>query len=732
MPGAPPPFRRRLRAARCALCGALGLAAIAGAARPAAAQIVAGAPVGEGAVGVGDGTARNGFVTDAPGSGSPFGPFVRLDTLGGIRTRLDRDGGRYRSEIALARVFAAGPWRLFADIRGASDAFEGFQRRLSFRDELGHRIAATRPLTARTRIGVASAGEVFAQSRVVSQTLHATLDARPGADLALRAALGGALDARPGARTGGLSPDGSLAAAPLRRDAGPAVRLDARFARDTPGGALVAAATADGAACGPRRRADLRAVAEGHIGGADDARPRLDGRLRIARVRRDAYQAASFLNRDGTMPAAAASEAVEATTADTLDAAAAAALPLARGLRLDLDAAAAFVARRVRVDGAAPGVLVFDTDVSGERLDGGAFVTWMPGAGRPSSDVRRLSSQTEARVGGRVAAGRERRLLANAADLPPDQATQKSDLLEQADFDRGDLAVEARVRHVRRRLTLTADAQQSIARLDTPERNADDRDEARTAVAAVADVRLREGLSVGAEVVGSGVHTVYLKAARSAESQQQRVVRLRPYLDVATARTRLRLTTEVRAAYTRDDVRLTSADPSDASAREWRLESHLWHALSDRTRLSATATASDLRLGRLVPDRFAEVPTDTVRTLALDVSAESGRRVRAAFGVRVFARSDFDRSVALRVGTGDAAETVVLPGRNLLAKIGPTTRLDIPLPSVRALLRLDGWWAWQRTWTALDGGLDAPVRAAARRGTTRLLPLVRLDTVWRW
>ncbi len=719
MAGASPLLRRR--AARCAVCVALALAA---GVRPAAAQIVA--PVGDGTVGVG--AVVDGFLID-----TPFGPFVRTDTLGGIRTRLDRDGGRYRSEIALARVFAVGSWRFFADVRGASDAFEGFQRRLSFRDELGHRVAATRPLTARTRIGIASAGEVFAQSRVVSQTLHATLDARPSADLALRAALGGALDARPGARTGGLSPDGSLAAAPLRRDAGPAARLDARFARATSGGALDIAALADGASLGPRRRADLRAVAEGHIGGTDDARPRLDGRLRIARVRRDAYQAASFLNRDGVAPAAA-SEAVEATTADTLDAAAAAALPLARSLRLDLDASAAFVARRVRVDGAAPGVLVFDTDVGGERLDGGAFVTWMPDptTGRRSSVVRRPSSRTEARVGGRVAAGRERRLLANAAELPPDQATQKSDLLEQADFDRGDLSVEARVRHLRRRLTLTADAQQSIARLDTPERNADDRDEARTAVAAVADVRLRAGLSVGAEVVGSGVHTVYLKAARSAESQQQRVVRLRPYLDIATVRTRLRLTTEVRAAYTRDDVRLTSADASDASAREWRLEGELWHALSERTRIAATVTASDLRLGRLVPDRFAEVPTDTVRTLALDLSAESGRRIRAAFGVRVFARSDFDRNVALRVGSGDDAASLVLPGRNLLAKIGPTTRLDIPLTSVHARLRLDGWWAWQRTWAGLDGVLDAPVRAAARRGTTRLLPLVRLDTVWRW
>ena len=97
--------------------------------------------------------------------------------------------------------------------------------------------------------------------------------------------------------------------------------------------------------------------------------------------------------------------------------------------------------------------------------------------------------------------------------------------------------------------------------------------------------------------------------------------------------------------------------------------------------------------------------------------------------MRAFARSDFDRAIGL---APDSVTRVTLPGRQRLAKFGPTMRLDVPLPSVRARVALTGWWAWQRTWASLDGPLDPGVRAAARRGTTRFLPTLRLDTVWQW
>ena len=94
----------------------------------------------------------------------------------------------------------------------------------------------------------------------------------------------------------------------------------------------------------------------------------------------------------------------------------------------------------------------------------------------------------------------------------------------------------------------------------------------------------------------------------------------------------------------------------------------------------------------------------------------------------MFARSDFDRAVFVATADGPVSR----PGRNRLAKVGPTMRLLVPIPSTRARVALDGWWAWQRTWAAFDGPLDPAVRAAARRGTTRFLPMLRLDSVWRW
>ncbi len=274
-------------------------------------------------------------------------------------------------------------------------------------------------------------------------------------------------------------------------------------------------------------------------------------------------------------------------------------------------------------------------------------------------------------------------------------------------------------------------------RLDTPDANADDRDEAFASGRLGAEWRVSPRLVVDVQAFGSDYHTVYLRAARSGENSRQRALRLRPGATwTPRVGTRARLEGEVRATYTRDDFRLPGRPPSDQSAREQRLNLDAEHAFAPTLRLYATATASDLRLGRLLPDRFAEVPFDTVRTYDAHVRLVAQRAWRAELGVRIFYRTDYSPAITTRFPRADGATAAVTrPGVTWLRQLGPTASLSIPIGARGSSVELSGWYAIQQQAARLYGRLDeANERAilkAASDAPARLLPRVTFGVVWR-
>ena len=633
-----------------------------------------------------------------------------------VETRLERDVNRYRFDALGRFAGAGGGWRYVATQAFGSDAFEVFGGRLTFRDEwrldarVGRRVGGGRG-GGGAEVGLVTRTVRFPQSRVLGHEAQAFAAFVPARGAALEARAGLVLDVRPGA----LGSGGAGRTPPVRRDGGPGGAVAGALERAVGDFALTVRGRYGAAFLAARRARDagLEAVLE-RTGGP--ARLRL--RARYGAARRDAYQAASFLNRD----AATFDESIEATTSDTLDAAVALDVPVVGVLRFTGLLDAGLAGRRVRTRRVAAGALAFDTDFSRQALATEvALVAERPGA--------------EGRLAVRFGGTRERRLLANRDALPPVQAAQKADLLEQADYDRGDLALVAHARASRGRLAAFADAEASLLRLDTPERNPDDRDEARQAANAGLEWRVRDGLAFSAEAFGAQTHTVYLRSARSAENQRQRTLRFRPAATFAPSiRTRVRFVSEVRATYTRDDFTLAGRTANDASARELRYELQAEHAFDARLRLDLAATHSDLRLGRLVAGRFAEIPTDTVQTQALRALVTAGARARYGVGVRLFRRSDFDRALTVRYGEGEAETSVTRPGRSVLRQLGPVATLYVPLGGGSAV-RVDGWYARQRVLYRLRGALpeaDADaIRAAARRGTARLLPNAAFTVVWR-
>ena len=200
----------------------------------------------------------------------------------------------------------------------------------------------------------------------------------------------------------------------------------------------------------------------------------------------------------------------------------------------------------------------------------------------------------------------------------------------------------------------------------------------------------------------------------------------------------------MRATYTRDDFTLPGRDRADQSAREWRLEAAFDHTFARGPlaglRLDAEARAGDLRLGRLLPGRFAEVPYDTLRTATLAAFVSGGYRWRYRVGWRHFRRSDAERALSVpfvRANTsGEAGSTATFTraGQSVFVQTGPSVALMLPLAR-GSEVRIEGWYAVQRTRAVLSGppppSADAEAVARAARGVLRLQPTVVLAARWR-
>ncbi len=628
----------------------------------------------------------------------------------------ERDVNRYRWTAGVYSRSDWGKWTVNLTNQFRSDAFLLFDDQLSFRNENRSTFRVTRPLktSSISHVEIFGTADWFSLSRVFQQKTWIGVKVRPRGSFWFEPIVGLAIDARPGF-------GGSAASPPVRTDYGPGygmlfglpVTNVKDYLLDASGMALVERTN-------PRVSSALRSQANGR---RTFERTTIRVRMSGATVRRDAYQAASFLNRDEA--AARRDETVESTRSDTLNV----------GLDIDSQIASSYWlsasldvmanSRRVQTLRAPDTALFFDSDFSRRTVD-------VSVAGRYEKGSTRLRLALVA--GAEV----ERRKLDNADELPPAQAVQKLNLLRQADNDRGFFTVQTTMNvSPARWWDLQFDGSANILRRDTPDVNLDDRDELLYNGLIGTRFRLREGLHLTIQVLGSWFHTVYIKSSRSAENSVQSSLRYRPSVQWnPDPRTRLRFTSEVRATYTVSDFILPGRRPTDQSAREMRFRFEGDRDFGEGLRVLVDASASDLQLGRFLEDKFAEIPFDTLRTYSSWVRIQTGGKIQAELGIRLFIRTDFDRSATVRYHNTETGTDVSIsrPGRKRIDQIGPTSAIVWPFAS-GAYLRLDGWATLQRVSHRLYGDLPEGfevIRRAASRGKRTVIPNLAVSMRWMW
>ncbi len=626
-----------------------------------------------------------------------------------VRSGFVRDVSRYRWTATLDLMPSVGAWTLHWQQHFVSDAFQYGAGRLDFRDE-SCTICTLAPAGSATwQPRLFGQWVWFHQSRVFTQQALAGLRYRPQNDFWLEPALGLSLDQRPGA-------GGGLAQPPLQTDYGPAFSLQLGFHPKTlagytlrlEGGGLLQYLT-------PRRglTAYLDLLLQRRMETGEVLL-----QLRSARFRRDTYQAVSFLNRTAPI----LPQSIEATWSDTLQGMLVVQLPLHPHLHLRGQLGGQWFRRQVRFLRAPDDALFFNTRFDHRQLDGALALRY----GRGSLHLE-LALETGAEE--------EIRALTNRTDLPAAQAFQKALLLRQADYARSYLTLSGRGRFETRRLTLGLHAYASILRHDTPEVNPDDRDELQQQARLDLRYRLTRALQLELGLEGGFYHLVYLNATRSAENHVQRTLRLQPGLMWTPApTTRLLLQGEVRAAYTVDDFVLPGRQRQDQSARELSYRLQVEQALSPRLRARFDGAYSELRLGRLLWDRFAEIPFDTLRTytgwLRLETQTTT---LRSSVGFRVFLRRDYMAGLLIAYATTEGTPaTVNRPGQLWIVQAGPTCGLHWQLRSLS--FSLEGWLMLQRLHRRLYGPLPEAsadrIQEAAWNGPRIRIPNLTFSLTW--
>lgn len=637
-----------------------------------------------------------------------------------IETGFKREVNRFRWTSVAEYGLQAGKWRMSLENRFLSDAFLLFDDQLRFRDEDRLEVAVHRTLGRSATAALRTRTAWFGLSRAFTQEVYGAFRYHSSQRGWIEPLVGVVWDRRPGV----AMPNGRLS---QRLDVGPAYGVAIDFSSAPQDGyRLHLGGQGLWQHIDPRRGRSVQLFGSAARGfGA----ARLTSSARFSSQRRDAYQAASFLNRDSS------TEVIEATTSDTLEINLQLDAPLFRGTRLLAETDVGANNRFIRTHQAPEDALFFETNFNRRSI--GAEV----GLAHESTDVTaRLTIEGEA--------ASERRHLANQQLLPPSEAAQKTNLLRQADYEESVFGLRGSVLvAILPRVMLRAMGSSRIVRHDTPEANLDDRDEVSHNGELGLQFRLSRYVQADVRVFGSWYHTVYLNAERSAENQVQRSLRLRPSMRWDPgSETRIRFATEVRANYTVDDYLLPGRRPADQSAREVRFETDVEQGLPGDVHVRLTGSYADLRLGRLLWNEFAEIPFDTLRTYSGWVRLQTGRRVMATIGWRLFVRSDYDRALRvvyplandegalLRDAEGRVRNTTITrPGRRWIGQQGPTAGLTWTVGASRMVL--DAWVNMQRVRQRLYGALPEAsgdrIRDAARRGRRKLIPTIALTVSWK-
>ncbi|MBT8401429.1 MAG: hypothetical protein KJO98_13195, partial [Rhodothermia bacterium] len=329
-----------------------------------------------------------------------------------VSTGIERDISRYRWLGMLNVDDQFGNWKVSAANRFVSDAFVLFNDNLSIRDEnrllLKAESVAGRSIvpTVQGTLGWYSLSRVFNASAAVGMRFRAS------PEITVEPRLGASVDSRPGAPVDGDP-------APLRTDAGPSVGGLVRF-ENSPAEdwRLSAAGSGSWKSLAPRQATDLLLQ-----GSAVRSKENLSFSTSVyaSSARRDSYQAVSFLNRSEQ---GATSESVEATRSDTLVISGNLRTSIARDMTASSLIRVGVNRRTVRTSRAPDEALFFDTDFTRRSVD-------------LEFDMNYRRKRLDATMGVKGGVENEERLLANREDLSPAQASQKTDLLRQADFDQG-------------------------------------------------------------------------------------------------------------------------------------------------------------------------------------------------------------------------------------------------------------------------------------------------------
>ena len=639
-------------------------------------------------------------------------------------TDFERDINRYRWLAGLQINQPIQSWTLQVDQRFTSDAFILFNNLLSFQDE-NQLNWSFRPTTAKKITpGIRGTLTSFSQSRVFNQTAYGTLSTIIRDVVLIEPYLGLAMDHRPGAIMGSTR-------APLRRDAGPAfgaalamprrIIADYQVELDAQGNLQLIT---------PRRGHLMKMRGRGE---RFFDKSRFASEVSYSNVRRDTYQSVSFLNRDSNLDPI--SETIEATTSDTLLVQMELDTPITSSLQLTNRLNYSSNNRRIRTLRTPEESLFFDTNFTRRGIDIEIGLRYQ---------IPKLVSQVIFTGATEI----EQRQLENRDELPPIQASQKGDLLEQADYDRSILGIRTQNRwSISNKLSLTMEGSANILRHDTPVSNQDDRDESFLSGRVGMEYKLNPYVTMQVSLFGTYFHTVYLKARRSAENNVQRSLRFRPAIIwTPSPSTYARVRSEVRATYTVDDFILEGRRATDQSARELQYEAELEQKLTRKYSVIINAGSSDLHLGRFLRDSFAEIPFDTLRTYSGWVRLRSSGNVQGEIGVRLFVRTDFERASTVRYRrldeNGDIEldetgtpifSTITRTGRRWIEQMGPTCALIWRMDK-SSELRLDGWLniqhIRQRLYGDLPEDLAEHIRSEARKGTTNIIPNLSVSVRW--
>jgi len=633
-----------------------------------------------------------------------------------LEAGFERDINRYLWTSEASLGFELGAWRLSARNSFRSDAFLLFNDQLSFRDEDRFQYRAQRSARGNTMdLVLTGRADWFSLSRVYRQDTWFGFRYGKNRSFWIEPVVGLAIDSRPGFGAG-------TTPAPVRTDVGPGFGLQFGMpSRDMGGYQVQASGQAQIEQTSPRIGRLFRTEASGR---RQFETTSVRTRVSASSVRRDSYQAASFLNRDDT--ANRKSETVESTRSDTLNLYLEVESHVATPLWITGGVDVSTNSRTVQTLRAPQDALYFDSNFNRRTVEGTAAIRYQ------KKDVRmRFAAVLGAEV--------ERRQLDNAEDQPAAQAAQKLSLLRQADNERGYVSLQHSLNaSLNAWWQLQFDGSANLLRHDTPEVNPDDRDELLYNAQLGSRFRIREGLDVTIQILGSWFHTVYIKANRSAENNIQRSLRYRPRVEWRPGRnTRIEVGSEVRATYTVDDFVLPGRRPTDQAAREMRHDVEIEHATRKGLRFRLNSSFSDLRLGRFIENVFAEIPFDTLKTYSGWARIQTGGAVQAEVGLRYFIRTDFDRSASVRYTLPETGQesSISRMGKTRIDQIGPTTAITWSMRT-DALLRIEGWAMVQRVSHTLYGelpeGLGSVIKRAASKGRKSVIPNVTVSMRWSW